>query len=356
MNPKDPMVPIPYSLDAVEALCSYWNVPYNYVPRHEAPYTCNATFSPVIGDETWKGLVIYFTYNALLITYDSANHRTFGIYLPEVEADAKRIVRRIERLPNFAFNPLFAPVIIAGISVHDVVRQSAESFAAGIHMESAMGYWSSESESLVEKDLNFTQMIKSLNTLSIEVANTEYIQTKTICALDFLNELLLVWPKEPGALIGIELQEQVRWLLQLTRDWMAASKRTKDSVQSLTQTIYATLQQRDNQLNHRYGADMRLITAITLIFLPGTFVATFFSTTFWDFSPDNRGAKVTYWIYLYFVATIGLTFLVLFAWRKFSVLKRSAANMGQLVQRIPLLGRLMTKKRMDDEELGKKGD
>lgn len=65
---------------------------------------------------------------------------------------------------------------------------------------------------------------------------------------------------------------------------------------------------------------------------------------------------MTYWIYLYFVATIGLTFLVLFAWRKFSVLKRSAANMGQLVQRIPLLGRLMTKKRMDDEELGKKGD
>lgn len=172
-----------------------------------------------------------------MISYDSANHRTFGIYLPEVEADAKRIVRRIERLPNFAFSPLFAPVIIAGISVHDVVRQSAESFAAGIHMESAMGYWSSESESLVEKDLNFTQMIKSLNTLSIEVANTEYIQTKTICALDFLNELLLVWPKEPGALIGIELQEQVRWLWQLTRDWIAASKRTKDSVQSLTQTV-----------------------------------------------------------------------------------------------------------------------
>jgi hypothetical protein len=62
MNPKDPMVPIPYSLDAVEALCSYWNVPYNYVPRHEAPYTCNATFSPVIGDETWKG-----TFDSMLL-------------------------------------------------------------------------------------------------------------------------------------------------------------------------------------------------------------------------------------------------------------------------------------------------
>ena len=65
---------------------------------------------------------------------------------------------------------------------------------------------------------------------------------------------------------------------------------------------------------------------------------------------------MTYWVYLYFVVTIGLTFLVLLAWRKFSVLKRLAANMGQVVHRIPLLGSLMKKKRGDDEELGKKGD
>jgi hypothetical protein len=176
----------------------------------------------------------------LLITYDSANHRTFGICLSDVAEDAEdaeRIVRRIERLPNFAFSPLFVPVIIAEISVHRMVWQSAESYAEGIHMESALGYWSSESDNLEEKGLNLTQKIQSLNKLSIRVASTEYIQTKTIFALDFLDELLLVWPKEPGALIGIELQEQVRWLRQLTRDWAAASKRTKDTVQSLTQTV-----------------------------------------------------------------------------------------------------------------------
>jgi Mg2+ and Co2+ transporter CorA len=71
------------------------------------------------------------------------------------------------------------------------------------------------------------------------------------------------------------------------------------------------LQQKDNQINHRYGADMRLITAITLIFLPGKFVATFFSTSFWDFAPDNEGSKVSRWVWLYFALTIGLTVLVL---------------------------------------------
>ncbi|RYN90681.1 hypothetical protein AA0120_g5723 [Alternaria tenuissima] len=222
--------------------------------------------------------------------------------------------------------------------------------------ESALGYWSSDTGNRVEKDLNFSQMIQSLNLLSIRVADAEFVQSKTISTLDFLNEQLLVWPKEPGALIGIELQEQVRWLRRCNLDAITVSKRTKDSVHLLTQTMYTTLQQRDNQLNHRYGADMRLITAITLIFLPGTFVATFFSTTFWDFSPDNKGKKVTYWVYLYFVVTIGLTLLVLVVWRRFSVLKQLIANMVQAMHRIPLLGRLMEKKQVDDEERGKKGD
>jgi hypothetical protein len=101
---------------------------------------------------------------------------------------------------------------------------------------------------------------------------------------------------------------------------------------------------------------MRLITVITLIFLPATFVATFFSTTFWDFSPDNRGAKVTYWVYLYFVVTMGLTLLVVVVWRKFSALKRLAVKTMRIERRVPLLGKLTREKKVNDEESGKKGD
>ncbi|KAI4925441.1 hypothetical protein J4E85_007320 [Alternaria conjuncta] len=129
-----------------------------------------------------------------------------------------------------------------------------------------------------------------------------------------------------------------------------SADRSNKLVQSMVQT------QRDNQLNHRYGADMRLITAITLIFLPGKFVATFFSTTFWDFSPDNNGTKVTYWVYLYFVVTIGLTLLVLVVWRRFIALKRLTTKIVKLGRRLPLLGRLIREKKIDDEESGKKGD
>src|SRR4051794_2668467 len=65
----------------------------------------------------------------------------------------------------------------------------------------------------------------------------------------------------------------------------------------------------------RDSTDMRIIAAVTLIFLPGTFTATLFSTTFFNFQhtvPDSR--IVSGWIWLYFVVTVGLTVSVIVAW------------------------------------------
>ena len=116
-------------------------------------------------------------------------------------------------------------------------------------------------------------------------------------------------------------------------------------------------QQEDNKLNHRYGADMRLITAITLIFLPGTFVATFFSSTFWDFAPSNTGSKVSSWVWIYWVVTIVLTLMVLVVWRFFNML-------NQIMESVRISWRVASssrkkfprsrEKRLDDEEVGEK--
>ena len=269
MVPKDPMLPIPYSLGAVEALCSYWNMPYNYMPRFDSADCCNMNFSPILGDHAWKGtfismllwpkehnvvirepkrqtycsylirigLTVDFNSNTSLVIYDSANNRTFGICLQRYEENATRLVRRIERNPNFASNPLFAPVILAGIMVHSLKHTSAQDYATGVNIESALGYWSSEPRNREEQDLDFMEMIQSVNSLSIKMANADYVLSDMIHSLDFLNEQLLQWPKGPAALISIELLEQARWLRDLTQNWMTASARTKGSVQSLTQTV-----------------------------------------------------------------------------------------------------------------------
>lgn len=86
--------------------------------------------------------------------------------------------------------------------------------------------------------------------------------------------------------------------------------------------VYALLAQKDNELNHRYGADMRVIAIVTLIFLPGTFVATLFSTSFWDFSPANEGPMVSKWVWMYWVVTAILTISVIGIWMRWPMLAK----------------------------------
>ncbi|KAF2709336.1 hypothetical protein K504DRAFT_455079 [Pleomassaria siparia CBS 279.74] len=116
--------------------------------------------------------------------------------------------------------------------------------------------------------------------------------------------------------------------------------------------IYSLIGQKDNRLNilaansscqiasdsrriailtRRDSTDMRIIAAVTLIFLPGTFVATVFSTGMFDWGgdsqspgPDSEGAGggnnkiVSSYIWVYFMLTGVLTFFVLVAWVLFS--------------------------------------
>lgn len=86
---------------------------------------------------------------------------------------------------------------------------------------------------------------------------------------------------------------------------------------------------------HTYldSANMRMMTLINLLTLPGTFAAvsnssialgqvstfskhfqTFFSTGFFNFGPHNPDSLVSKWIWVYFVVTAGLTIGLLAYW------------------------------------------
>ncbi|KAJ4294273.1 hypothetical protein N0V90_007963 [Kalmusia sp. IMI 367209] len=121
------------------------------------------------------------------------------------------------------------------------------------------------------------------------------------------------------------------------------------SISAQVQTIYSLIAQKDNRLNHsatkascqiasdsrriailtrRDSTDMRIIAAVTLIFLPGTFVATVFSTGLFDWGhgdptpagdgDDAGGRLISKYIWVYFMLTGALTAVVLVAWGLFS--------------------------------------
>ncbi|KAJ3567048.1 hypothetical protein NPX13_g6906 [Xylaria arbuscula] len=76
----------------------------------------------------------------------------------------------------------------------------------------------------------------------------------------------------------------------------------------------------------RDGATMRVIAAVTILFLPATFVATLFSTSFFNFQ-DTSGPRVSGWVWIYVLVTVILTVAVQSVWAIIS--KRKARKIAQ---------------------------
>jgi hypothetical protein len=63
------------------------------------------------------------------------------------------------------------------------------------------------------------------------------------------------------------------------------------------------------------SASMRVISVITTVFLPATFTAAFFSTTFFNFQLGDDAARlVSSWVWLYFAVTALLSALIVAWW------------------------------------------
>ncbi|OCK84853.1 hypothetical protein K432DRAFT_90907 [Lepidopterella palustris CBS 459.81] len=60
----------------------------------------------------------------------------------------------------------------------------------------------------------------------------------------------------------------------------------------------------------RDSAAMRTIAAVTILFLPATFTATLFSTTFFNFQAPKHERVVSSWVWLYWLVTVLLTIVI----------------------------------------------
>lgn len=62
------------------------------------------------------------------------------------------------------------------------------------------------------------------------------------------------------------------------------------------------------------SASMKTIAILTMVFLPGTAVASFFSMTMFNWSADSGQSLASVWLWVYFVAAVPLTAVVLAVW------------------------------------------
>jgi len=69
-----------------------------------------------------------------------------------------------------------------------------------------------------------------------------------------------------------------------------------------------------NVVNQQDTKAVRIISIVTLTFLPATFVSTLFSMSFFNYDQELRRWKMSGWIWVYFVIAVPLTALTIAAW------------------------------------------
>ncbi|EAS29009.3 uncharacterized protein CIMG_07755 [Coccidioides immitis RS] len=172
--------------------------------------------------------------------------------------------------------------------------------------------------------LDLDRTIRKLTVLPGAISHIEFIcQTQ----LRFL-ETLAQWSTAAYAVTTAErdlywasMIEKLDLMKSSFTHFLGAAEYTHKRIQAQTQTIYTLLGQRDNHLNRsiaesqrRDSMDMRIIAVVTLLFLPGMFTATLCSTTFFNFQVGQEQKVLSSWIWIYGVATVLLTLLVLGGW------------------------------------------
>ncbi|KAI0015305.1 hypothetical protein F4780DRAFT_90017 [Xylariomycetidae sp. FL0641] len=74
------------------------------------------------------------------------------------------------------------------------------------------------------------------------------------------------------------------------------------------------------------SSQMRSIAFLGMIFLPGTFLATFLSTPFFNLIPDQSSQVVSPWAGLFLGVTIALTAITIWAWNKWTKVEIRGPN------------------------------
>ena len=145
--------------------------------------------------------------------------------------------------------------------------------------------------------------------------------------IEYLDELI-AGAQAHGAVLSARTMAQVQTVYsmigqrdnRLNIDTAAASREIAATslVHNEAMTEIAEDSRKIAMLTRRDSLHMRIIAAVTLAFLPGTFMATMFSSSFFKFLPENSTKMVSGWIWLYFGLTFVVTGIVLVGWWFFS--------------------------------------
>ncbi|KAI1826800.1 hypothetical protein F4861DRAFT_495222 [Xylaria intraflava] len=141
------------------------------------------------------------------------------------------------------------------------------------------------------------------------------------CATHLLEVLVEIEDMGAGHLKEKGLMRaRIRSLVSLAQSIKRHITAAKESGQADMNVLYNIISQVDNRLSAKMAAAsshdsaaMKTLAFLTTLFLPGTFIATVFSTGFFDWQNSGMAVSKSFWVYWAF--TLPLTVIVVVGWR-----------------------------------------
>ncbi|KAK3324958.1 hypothetical protein B0H66DRAFT_107998 [Apodospora peruviana] len=285
---------------------------------------------------------------ALALVHDPQTRTTTGILFGLRSTEIEAVLQSVRHSAKDVIScPAILPCILVDRGLDEVVKDAEkrrrslteiriETGSQGFHQASLMrnDQWDDRD------DLDLDVLMQKLTSLSDACSGISAVckmQRNFVEAISEFEPRLLLF--QFNSTVGLPdtkssryARQQLRFFSQFLEGIESKVTYTKSSVQDQVQTIYTLISQRDSrnhmalarttrrlaELSRKDSTDMRVISAVTLVFLPATFTSTFFSASFFNFQPGGGGDHVSVWIWLYCVVTVLLTLFVLASWWYFS--------------------------------------
>ncbi|PVF94356.1 hypothetical protein CPB86DRAFT_876447 [Serendipita vermifera] len=348
---------LPLSKRTVQAIQDIWHVPNSFFRSFFQGLGVATMFKTVKSSSSSVGFTLRSELGwgwrySLCIVHDKISQVThvicMGLKLYEID-DLRQYLDASKAL---SMHPLFVPICII-----DLISRTAEYYNRqyGVELEDAMiaiktdihiDFGEKNEANYPSEEVNFSKITLQLTSLLESCAGlTRFLSPQQ--RVVHLIERYLLQERTPGDQIRDQRQresveklaEEVSFTSESFQSIQDKNRYLTAALKAQVQTVYSLTSQRDNDLNlkisrlaarqnqfnmivasatRRDSIDMRVIAGVTLVFLPGTFVATVFSSSFWNFQPPKDGRVVSSWIWLYCTVPGVLTFLVLALWRYLS--------------------------------------
>ncbi|GAB1316486.1 hypothetical protein MFIFM68171_06696 [Madurella fahalii] len=128
--------------------------------------------------------------------------------------------------------------------------------------------------------------------------------------------------------VGCKIQERLQAIIDENNDRIRDCKMRVDGMAMATQWANGETNVQIALEMRRDSRHMRSIALVTMVFLPGTFFASVFSMTFFNWDSDGSSADpiLSHWFWIYVVFTFCATVMTIVLWWFFVVHRPSLAR------------------------------